>query len=46
MMPDGRTILFYTWPDEPDVPMASERPSADNETAAAEPWSVETQPDV
>jgi hypothetical protein len=63
-MADGRTILYYTWPDEPDVAVttehraATERPGspggpglpADQATReaadAAEPWSVETQPDV
>lgn len=63
-MADGRTILYYTWPDEPDVaattehPAATERPgspgrlgppedqAAREPAGAAEPWSVETQPDV
>ncbi len=43
--PDGRAILFYSWPDEPPVPAGLG--TAEGEARSApevEPWSPETQP--
>lgn len=49
--PDGRAILFYSWPDGPPVPeglgnVARDTGGMDVEGAApeSEPWSPETQP--
>ncbi len=49
--PDGRTILFYSWPDEPPVPEGLGDVAGDPGTTVeeadaprAEPWSPETQP--
>ncbi|MDQ3493038.1 MAG: hypothetical protein M3452_07240 [Chloroflexota bacterium] len=49
--PDGRGILFYSWPDEPPVPDGLSDAGVGSGTAPvrqsapeAEPWSPETQP--
>jgi hypothetical protein len=49
--PDGRAILFYSWPDAPPIPeglgnVAGDARTTDEEAEAphAEPWSPETQP--
>lgn len=49
--PDGRSILFYSWPDEPPLPHGmgteddADDPVPDREAAPdAVPWSPETQP--
>ena len=49
--PDGRAILFYSWPDEPPIPEGMGDAAGDAGTTAeeadaphAEPWSPETQP--
>ncbi len=49
--PDGRAILFYSWPDEPPVPEGLSDVAGDPGTTAegadaphAKPWSPETQP--
>ncbi len=52
---DGRGILFYSWPDEPEVPAGLGNVSEDAGTdpgdvapgessPETEPWSPETQP--
>lgn len=48
--PDGRAILFYSWPDEPPVPdglgedgEAGTSWVRDERAPEAEPWSPETQ---
>jgi len=43
--PDGRAILFYSWPDEPPVPAGLGTAQEEARSAPeAEPWSPETQP--
>ncbi len=50
--PDGRALLFYSWPDEPPIPeglgdVAGGAGTTAEEADApprAEPWSPETQP--
>lgn len=43
--PDGRAILFYSWPDEPPVPAGLGTAQGKAGSAPdAEPWSPETQP--
>ncbi len=52
---DGRAMLFYTWPDEPEVPAGLGNVTGDAGTdpgdvvprqrsSETEPWSPETQP--
>ncbi len=43
--PDGRVILFYSWPDEPEVSAGLGTAQVQAGSAPnAEPWSPETQP--
>jgi len=49
--PDGRAILYYSWPDEPPVPEGMAEAGVQSGTSAArerapeaELWSPETKP--